>query len=296
MTTGFMTHEANEPNGTTMTIALITDSSSQLSTNELEQAGIASVPISIVIDGEHFRDGVDLDAPDFYERIGEGVELSTAQPSPGEFITAWGNAERAGASEIVSVHVGDELSGTLNSARLAMEGVDVPVHLIDSKSTSYGLGVLALELAERLRVTGHTDGIEEYADHVAAQISTVFILQDLRYIMKGGRMRPANMPTGDKDVPVLGGKGGGYQLLGTGKTVDELVDQMAASLLEGDHQRHAAIALAAPDTLVFTERLEERMRSSPLVTSVRRYRMGPAIAVHTGPGTAGGFSWPVDLE
>lgn len=278
-----------------MTIAVITDSSSQLSTSELDIAGIGVVPISIIIDGEQHRDGIDLDAADFYERIGEGVALSTAQPSPGEFITAWQDAQHAGASEIVSVHVGDELSGTLNSARLAIESIDIPVHLIDSKTTSYGLGVLALEVAARVRDTDATEGLADFADRVASQISSVFILQDLRYIMKGGRMRAATLPSGEKDVPVLGGLGGGYQLLGTGKTVDELVEQMAASLLGGDHQRHVAIAFAAPDTLVYTERLEQIMESNPLVASVRRYRMGPAIAVHTGPGTAGGFAWPVDL-
>lgn len=278
-----------------MTIAVFTDSSSQLSQAELDDAGLGVIPITIVIDDNSFRDGVDLGAADFYSRIGEGVQLSTSQPSPGEILSAWSAAVNDGAAEIVSVHVGDELSGTLNSARIAAEQLDAPVHLIDSKSTSYGLGVLALAVAERIASTGSTAGLAEFAEAKVAEISTVFILQDLRYVMKGGRMRPANLPSGEKDVPVLGGAGGGYQLLGTGRTVDELVEQMAASLLEGDHLRHVAIAFAAPDTIVFTERLEELMEASPLVASVRRYRMGPAIAVHTGPGTAGGFAWPVDL-
>lgn len=279
-----------------MTIAVFTDSSCQLSRTELDAAGVGVIPITIIIDDHSFQDGVDLQAADFYSRIGEGVQLSTSQPSPGELVSAWTAAVDSGATEIVSVHVGDELSGTLNSARVAAELIDIPVHLIDSKSTSYGLGVLALAVADRVASTGSTQGLVEFAAGKVAEISTVFILQDLRYIMKGGRMRPANLPSGEKDVPVLGGSGGGYQLLGTGRTVDELVQQMAASLLEGDHRRDVAIAFAAPDTLVFTERLEEIMMSSRLVASVRRYRMGPAIAVHTGPGTAGGFAWPVDLE
>jgi DegV family protein with EDD domain len=191
------------------------------------------------------------------------------------------------------VHVGQGLSGTLNAARVAAADIEVPVHLIDSKSTSYGLGLLALEIASHVRATGSTDAASSLAECVIEATATVFILQDLRYIMKGGRMRPANLPTGTKEIPVLGGFGGGYQLLGTGTTIDELVDQMAASLLAGDHERHAAIALAAPDTIVFTEKLEGLMHASPKVESVRRYRMGPAIAVHTGPGTAGGFTWPV---
>jgi len=262
----------------------------------VNSADLGMVPITIIIDDQEYRDGVDLDAAAFYERIGDGLQLSTAQPSPGEFLTAWESARTNGATEVVSVHVGDELSGTLNSARVAAQNFDIPVHLIDSKSTSYGLGVLALEVTQRVRETGSTATIVDFAQNFVAQTSTVFILQDLRYIMKGGRMRPANLPTGDKDVPVLGGSGGDYQLLGTGRTVDELVEQMAASLLAGDHQRHVAIAFAAPDTLVFTERLEAIMHDSDLVASVRRYRMGPAIAVHTGPGTAGGFAWPVSVD
>jgi DegV family protein with EDD domain len=276
-----------------MTIAVITDSSCQLGVDEAAAADIDVVPITITIDGEPFLDGVELTAAEFYDRIGEGVELSTSQPSPGAFIEAWSRAIERGATQIVSVHVGQELSGTLNAARVATADIDVPVHLVDSKSTSYGLGVLALEIADHVRATGSTEAVMCLAERLVDATATVFILQDLRYIMKGGRMRPANLPTGTKDIPVLGGFGGGYQLLGTGTTVDELVDQMAASLLAGDHDRHAAIALAAPDTIVFTEKLEELMQASPKVESVRRYRMGPAIAVHTGPGTAGGFTWPV---
>lgn len=278
-----------------MSIAVFTDSSSQLSSTELADAAIGVVPIIITIDGTPYLDGVDLGAAEFYSRIGHGVELATSQPSPGDFVRAWSGATAAGATEIVSVHVGDEFSGTLNAARVAAESIDVPVHLIDSTLTSYGLGVVALEVADLVARTGSAHGVAERAALVANAMTTVFILQDLRYIMKGGRMRAANLPDGDRDIPVLGGTGGGYRLLETGRTVDELVELMATTLLDGAYQRHVAIAFAAPDTLVFTERLEQRMADSPKVASVRRYRMGPAVAVHTGPGTAGGFSWPVEL-
>lgn len=276
-----------------MSIAIVTDSSCQLSTEEVEQLGAIVVPITIIIDDVEFADGIDVTAESFYERIGDGVRLSTSQPSPGAFIEAWEAAVSSGATEIVSIHVGQELSGTINSARLAAQHLDVPITVIDSKTTSYGLGIVVREVAAQLAKLGHSDGITEFADALIAGIGTVFILQDLRYVLKGGRMRQAQLPTGIKDIPVLGGTGGGYQLLGTGRTIDELVDQMAASLLAGGHRRHTAIAFAAPDTLEFTEKLEARMDASPLVESIHRYRMGPAIAVHTGPGTAGGFQWPV---
>jgi DegV family protein with EDD domain len=275
-----------------MSIAIITDSSCQLSAQQIVDARVAVIPIPIIIDDVEYADGVDLSAAEFYDRIGEGVALSTSLPSPGTFIEAWTTAEKQGASEIVSIHVGLEHSGTLNSARLAADELDIPVHLIDSKTSSYGLGIVVLEIAKHVVENGSTNGIHDFADALIAGIGTVFILQDLQYVLKGGRMRQAKLPTGVNDIPVLGGVGGGYQLLGNGRTIDELVDMMAATLLEGDHQRHIAIALAAPDTIEFTEKLEAIARESSLVESVHRYHMGPAIAVHTGPGTAGGFQWP----
>ena len=275
-----------------MSIAIVTDSSCQLSPEELDRCGAIVVPITIVIDDVELADGVDVTAASFYDRIGDGLRLSTSQPSPGAFISAWEQAARAGATEIVSIHVGQEHSGTLNSARLAATHLDMAITIIDSRTTSYGLGVVVVEVAARIAATGSTEGIVEFADNLIRGIGTVFILQDLRYVLKGGRMRQAQLPTGTKDIPVLGGVGGGYQLIGTGRTIDELVEQMAAALLAGEHQRHVAIAFAAPDTLEFTEKLEALMHASELVETVRRYRMGPAIAVHTGPGTAGGFQWP----
>lgn len=275
-----------------MTIAVVTDSSAQLSAAQIEEHDIRVVPISIVLDNVSYRDGVDLDVDDFYDRLGDGVRITTAQPSPGAFVEAWTDVVDAGATEIVSVHVGSDLSGTLNSARLAAAQLDVPIHLVDSKMTSYGLGQLTLAIVDRVRELGSTEGIEAFAADVVESMSMVFILQDLKYVLRGGRMRQGELPSGANDIPVLGGSGGGYQLLGTGRTIDELVEQMAAALLDGDHQRHVAIALAAPDTIEFTEKLEARMHESVLVDSVHRYRMGPAVAVHTGPGTAGGFAWP----
>lgn len=275
-----------------MSIAVVTDSSAQLSATQIDEHGVRVVPITIVLDEVSYRDGIDLEIDDFYGRLGSGVRVSTAQPSPGAFVEAWNAAVEAGATEIVSVHVGSELSGTLNSARLAANELDVPIHLIDSKLTSYGLGQLTLAIVDRVRNLGTTDGIDAFAADVVESMSMVFILQDLKYVLRGGRMRRAELPSGANDIPVLGGSGGGYQLLGTGRTIDELVEQMAAALLDGDHQRHVAIALAAPDTVEFTEKLEARMHESTLVESVHRYRMGPAVAVHTGPGTAGGFAWP----
>jgi len=276
-------------------IRIVTDSTSQLTDLQAATHNISIVPMTIIIDGVEYREGLDLATESFYESIGDGVMLSTSQPSPATFIETYQRLVDEGATEIVSVHLSEASSGTLNAGRVAAGEVSVPIHLIDSKMTSYGLGVIALALADHIATGGTAETALLEAEQLIPAISTVFILQDVKYVLRGGRIRQPELPSGTNDVPVLAGAGGHYELIGTGRTIDDLTDQMAAALLQGDHLRHVAVAHAAPDTIAFTEGLESQLGSSPSVVSVHRYRMGPSIAVHTGPGTAGGFSWPAQV-
>lgn len=272
-------------------IAVVTDSTSQLTPTEAAAAGIDVVPLTVTIDGSDHLEGIDLTAEDFYDRLDSGIRLETSQPSPGRFADTYRRLAAGGASEIVSVHLAEEVSGTLNSARIASELVGIPVHLIDSRMTSYGLGALTRHLASFVRRHG-TAGVQHAAAEMIEATGMVFTLPDLGHVARGGRMRIPELPDGSTDIPVLGGYGGRYDLLGVGRSVDELVDVMTRFLSAGDHLRRVAIAHAAPETIVFTEALERRMRASELVDSVHRYRLGPSVAVHAGPGTAGGFVWP----
>ncbi|RZV46563.1 MAG: DegV family EDD domain-containing protein [Acidimicrobiales bacterium] len=275
-------------------LAVVTDSSAQLTAAEAAAAGVTVVPIVVTIDGSAFLEGIELSPEDFYARVADAgdVALSTSQPSPGAFAEVYQRLAEEGVDEIISIHVTASSSGTLNAARLGAAEVDVPVHLVDSNMTSYGLGVLALEAAANVR-TGHSAA--EVIEGVQAMIpamSVVFLLQDPKYTLRGGRLRQTAATEGGEDVLILGGTGGGFDVVGSGSTVLSLVDQMAAFLLRGDHDRHVAVAFAGPDTIDFTEGLEAALTSSPKVTSVHRYRMSASVAVHTGVNTAGGFSWP----
>jgi DegV family protein with EDD domain len=272
-------------------IAVVTDSTAQLTRSQAAAAGIHIVPLTVTIEDRDHLEGVDLTAADFYERLGPGVRLATSQPPPGRFLEVYQRLAAGGVDEIVSIHLAEAASGTLNSARVAAQMIDIPVHLVDSRMTSYGLGVVALEAARHVHRDG-TAEIQRIADELIAAIGMVFTLPDLDYVTRGGRMRRPRLPNGSAAVPVLGGYGGRYEMIGSGRSIGALVDAMVGFLLEGSGPRHIAIAHAASDTLPFTEGLEARMRESDDVVSVHRYRMGPSVAVHTGPGTAGGFRWP----
>lgn len=275
-------------------IAVVTDSSSQLTTVQARAAGLHIVPIVVTIDGAEYHEGADLFPEEFYERVvGAGdVALSTSQPSPGAFAQTYQRLADAGATEIVSIHVAETSSGTLNSARLGATEVTVPVHLVDSNMTSYGLGVLALEAAARAREGCSASDIVATVHELIPEMSVVFILQDPKFTLRGGRLRQTPAADGGADLLILGGTGGGFDVVGSGNTIDSLVEQMGSFLLCGDHERHAAVAFAGPNTIEFTKGLESMLGVDPKVESVHRYRMSASVAVHTGINTAGGFSWP----
>ena len=100
-------------------IGLVADSNAQLPADLRRRLGVRVVPLTIVLDGRALKEGVDLPLDEFYAALVAGKSVSTAAPSPGDILAEYEAAAAAGVSEIVSIHVGSELSGTFNAARLA---------------------------------------------------------------------------------------------------------------------------------------------------------------------------------
>ncbi|MGI9121166.1 MAG: DegV family protein, partial [Acidimicrobiales bacterium] len=100
-------------------IGLVTDSNSQIPAELVRRYGVEVVPLTVTVDGEAYLEGVDLDADAFYARFtaGHRPEVSTSQPSPGRFAQAFQAVAGRGAIEILSIHIGSDISGTVNSAR-----------------------------------------------------------------------------------------------------------------------------------------------------------------------------------
>jgi DegV family protein with EDD domain len=130
-------------------VAVITDSSADLPDSVLDRHGIAMVPLQVMFGNSTFRDRVELKPEEFYRRLRETAELpTTSQPTPAAFIQAFRDG-RQEAEEVVAVLLGSNLSGTFASAQAAVRTGGVNgVHLVDSRSASLGVGLLALRGAE----------------------------------------------------------------------------------------------------------------------------------------------------
>ena len=180
-------------------VAVLTDSTADLSPEQASGAGISVVPLYVRFGAEEHRAGVDLTTEQFWSKLlADGAPIpSTAAPSPGDFSNAFTAAFEAGADAIVCPTIGSKLSATFQSATLAagaMTGREI--HVIDTGSTSMSTGIPAL-LAAELASGGMA--ASDIAAEVRRRLSDVDLLvavDTLTYLRKGGRLSAAQAVVG----------------------------------------------------------------------------------------------------
>lgn len=271
-------------------IGLCGDSNAQLPAELIERYRVEVVPLSVTVDGEEFLEGVDLDADSFYARFAAGAvpRVTTAAPSPGRFAAAYRALAAQGATEILSVHLGSAISATLNAARIGAQESPVPVRLVDTGTASFAVACCLWEAAEAVAAGAGLEDAASVAEAVAGRTDNVFVVSALDLARRGGRLSAA----ADQDlaagaIPVLRLVGGSYEPVAQVSTVEDAADAMAAAVLAGGTRMRVGISVADAGALPLREALEQRLVGAPEVADLVRYRVGPSVGVHTGPGTAG---------
>lgn len=266
--------------------AIVVDSASYLPAAVRERYGIIRVPMSVTIDGEDHREFETIDSAAFYARLATGAQVATSQPSPGQFVEAYEAAKDRGAERVISIHIGSALSGTVNSARLATDLVEIPVTVVDTGQASFIEGLCAWEACEALASGGDVAEASVRAIEAGSRCGNVFIVKGTELLRAGGRMTAETGP----GVPVLALGSGGIAPIGSAATVAEAMDAMAehfeqAVAANPGSEFRVGIANGAADELA--AELEARVRAIPAATEVMQYEIGPAVGAHTGPGCTG---------
>ena len=270
------------------TVALVTDSNSQIPAELVQRYGVEVVPLTIVVDGEEHLEGVDLDADGFYARFAGATtpEVSTSQPSPGTFAAAYRRAAERGADQILSIHIGAAVSGTLNAARVAAADSPVPVRLVDTGTASFGITCCVWEAAEALRHGADIEAAAAVAEQTAARVGNVFVVRALDLARRGGRVAVSDTSGA---VPVLTLAGGSVEVVATVESVDDAAQAMADYVVAAGDGMRVAVGYADADAAPVSDALRRLVAADHRVLEVVTYRIGPSVGVHTGPGTAGAF-------
>ena len=176
-----------------MTIRIVTDSSCDLPTDLVQQYGITVLPCYVVVDDQTFKDGLEIQADEFYRRLqADGRTPTTAQPTPSDFHEVYSDLIDQG-DQIISIHVSSKLSGTLNSAEQAKASLDdsSAVEIIDSHLASIPLGLVVLDAAV---LASEEQDLHEVAAKIRQTLGLhhgLFALDTLEYLHKGGRIGKA---------------------------------------------------------------------------------------------------------
>jgi fatty acid kinase/fatty acid kinase fatty acid binding subunit len=170
-------------------VAVVTDSSSDLPDAVLDRHHIALVPLQVVFGESTFRDRVELKPEEFYRRLRTSGELpTTSQPAPADFIQAFRDAGQE-AEEIVAVLLGSTLSGTFNAAQAAIRAGGIQgVHLVDSRSASLGVGLLALRGAELGESGWSAQRIVAELNRVRSQAGMLLTVDRYDNLLRSGRV------------------------------------------------------------------------------------------------------------
>ena len=241
-------------------IRILTDSASDILPAEAEQLGVTVIPLNVTLeDGTVLRDGVDMTPTVYYGVMARCHKLpTTSQPSPELFQRFFLEAAAAG-DEVVGIFLSHELSGTCQCARLAADMANVDnVLFVDSENVCLGESLL-VRLAVQLRDAGKTAGqIAATLEHAKEHLHLVAVIDDLKYLRKGGRLPAA--------VAVAGGMLGIKPLI----TIKEGKVVMAGTLAPREVQP------------IQTYLQENLGRNEALVRQI-----GCVIGTHAGPGAFG---------
>jgi DegV family protein with EDD domain len=271
-------------------IAVVTDSTAYLPPELIAQYGIRTIPLLLIWGDETFLDGVAIDPPTFYERLSCSEDIpTTTQPSAGAFADFFADVARD-ADGIVGVFISSELSGTVASALMARDLLpDIPIEVVDSRSTSMGLGFITLAAA---RAAAEGKGLAEVAA-VARELvpctDVVFVVETLKYLHKGGRIGGASHLLGSalSIKPLLYLNEGRIEALERVRTkrkaVARMLDVMEERVENGSV--HAAVIHAnAPEE---GARLQEQVSKRFPHVELCQAELSPVIGTHVGPGTVG---------
>lgn len=173
-------------------VAVVTDSTASLPAEVAQARGIRVVPLQVVIGARVLDEGPDGATPEVVaQALRDFVPVSTSRPAPALFAELYRSLADEGVEEIVSVHLSAEMSGTLESAQLAALEVELPVHVVDTGQVGIATGYAALTAADVLDDGGTAQEAAEAALARGAGSTSLFYVDTLEYLRRGGRIGAA---------------------------------------------------------------------------------------------------------
>ncbi|MES1240701.1 MAG: DegV family protein [Acidobacteriota bacterium] len=274
-------------------VQVVTDSTSDLPSDLVRAYGIAVVPLTVAFGKERLRDRVDIQPGQFYKRLTQDKVHPVSSPPTREELAGRYREYLAQGHDVVSVHLSARMSKTFEHASAAAGEVKVDgrtLAVVDTGQVSVALGMLAL-FAARMASRGETaETIRQRLADMAPRIHTLFLVDTLEFLAKGGRIGKARA--------LLGGLLGIKPILGVDKGEVVAVDQVRGGraahpkILEilgkrVDRQRPVVAGISHANAPVWADRLRALVRDQFQVSELIQTEVGPVVGANVGPGVVG---------
>ncbi|MFB6365072.1 DegV family protein [Paenibacillus elgii] len=280
-------------------VRIVTDSTADIPADLRERLGIEMVPLKVLFGSEAFRDGVDMGPEQFYDKLASsGIFPTTSQPSPADFIQVYQRLAAEGADSIISIHLSSQMSGTYQSALVAKSMIDetADIEVVDSRSASFGIGMLVVAAAEAAKQGKSKSEILERIASLRQSIGLYFLPDTLEYLHKGGRIGKAAALFGSllNIKPILSINDDGVvfsvdKVRGQKKAMNRIIELLQQDFTGKPIDLVMAYTTGRETAEQFCALLQQHFE----VKSVHYTHIGPVIGAHVGPGTVAAFVIPV---
>lgn len=271
---------------------IVTDSSCDLSDEQLSRYGIHFVSLRIVCQNAEYRDRIDIQEDELYELLSRELP-KTSLPLPEDVTALYDQLLAEGYTDVLHISISSGLSGTYNMVRVITEDYAerMNIRVLDSKTLSTGLGMMVLEAAQALENGATIDEAADAALKVRKTQLGMFVIRTLEFLRKGGRIGKVEGVVGSllqiKPIIFVNDEGV-YQTLAKARGYKSAVDTMLqeAKRFFGDAKIRLSVVngQAREDAGTLMERVK---REFSVDDGAFIAQVSPVLAIHTGPGLLG---------
>ncbi len=270
-------------------VKIVTDSSADLSPEVTAALGITVLPINIHFGNKTFREGVDINAPEFFDRLSRnGTFPTTTPPSQSLFESTYAELLKQ-TNQIVSVHVSSKLSPTYARAQRAASPLlgRAKIFVIDSQLVSVGQGMLVSAAAQAAESGATVDEVVRLVRGMIPRVYIAFFADTLEYLERGGRIRKAQAILGGmlNIKPLLILEDGDIVALEKVRARAKAIEKLVEFIVEFTHiQRMVILHSTTPDDV---NMLIEQINLALPNLDMKVELYGPSLGTHLGPGALG---------
>lgn len=271
-----------------MGIKIVTDSVADVPKEIVDQLDIKVLPLTVNFEDGSFKDGIDITKQEFYKKLSSSKKLpTTSQISPANFIEAFNPLSKNG-DDIIAILMSSKLSGTYNSAIAAKEYLpDKNITVIDSKLVTFPQGLLVIEAA-RMASKGHTKTeIVDRVLYMRENMKCKFIVDDIEYLRKGGRLTPSQALIGKllNIKPILTMNNGNLiyhdKVRGKKKAIKWVINWIKKN---NYNLNEKTVGLFHSDNYEFLIDLRKELINNNAIREIIEAETGAVVGTHAGPG------------